>query len=44
MLPTHWLSYPSLPINANGKVDRLTLTHAFAERLDDHAAPVTRFA
>jgi amino acid adenylation domain-containing protein len=44
MLPTHWLSYASLPTNANGKVDRRTLTHAFAERLDEHATPATRFA
>jgi amino acid adenylation domain-containing protein len=33
MLPTQWLALPSLPMNANGKVDRRMLKQAFAEQL-----------
>jgi amino acid adenylation domain-containing protein len=32
MLPTQWLAFPSLPMNANGKVDRRMLKQAFAEQ------------
>jgi hypothetical protein len=38
MLPSQWLAFPSLPMNANGKVDRRMLKQAFAEQRNVPAA------
>jgi len=41
MLPSQWMALPSLPTNANGKVDRRMLRQAFAEQLQS-PAPAAR--
>jgi amino acid adenylation domain-containing protein len=42
MLPSQWLALSSLPMNANGKVDRRMLKQAFTEQLEAPAAPAAR--
>ena len=42
MLPSQWLALPSLPMNANGKVDRRMLRRAFTEQLELPAAAADR--
>lgn len=44
MLPNHWLALPSLPVNANGKIDRQVLKRTFTEKLEAVASAGVRFA
>jgi amino acid adenylation domain-containing protein len=42
MLPNQWLAFPSLPVNANGKVDRQSLKRAFTEKIESVAGAAVR--
>jgi amino acid adenylation domain-containing protein len=39
MVPSQWLALPSLPVNANGKIDRRMLKQAFSDRLEMQPTP-----
>jgi amino acid adenylation domain-containing protein len=44
MVPTRWMAFDQLPINANGKVDRRRIREAFEEGEDARAAQAARLA